>query len=114
MSTLDLKNIQGGILLDGLPKRVESLFFFFQIADGQVKDFRRSLNTITKDISHVDNTAQMRQDIGDGKSTRKEGDLVEMAGANIVFSWQGLKKVQYANLTHIDTILTNSDVYCPR
>ena len=92
MSTLDLKNIQGDILLDGLPKRVES-FFFFQITDGHVKDFCRSLKTLVNDISHVDNTAQMRQDIGDGKSTRKEGDLVEMAGANIAFSWKGLQKV---------------------
>ena len=89
MSTLDLKNVQGDILLDGLPKRVES-FFFFQIADGHVKDFCRSLKNIANDISHVDNTAQMRQDIGDGKSARKEGDLVAMAGANIAFSWKGL------------------------
>lgn len=32
MSKLELKNIQGDILLDGLPKRAESLFFF-QIID---------------------------------------------------------------------------------
>jgi hypothetical protein len=92
MSTLDLKNIQGDILLDGLPKRVES-FFFFQIADGHVKEFCRSLKGLANDISHVDNTAQMRQDIGDNKAARKEGDLVEMAGANISFSWKGLQKV---------------------
>ena len=66
MSTLDLKNIQGDILLDGLPKRVES-FFFFQITDGHIKDFCRSLKTLANDISHVDNTAQMRQDIGAGR-----------------------------------------------
>jgi hypothetical protein len=93
MSALDLKNIQGDILLDGLPKRVES-FFFFQIADGHVKDFCRNLKGVANDISHVDNTAQMRQDIGNNKSARREGDLVEMAGANISFSWKGLQKVQ--------------------
>jgi hypothetical protein len=92
MSTLDLKNVQGDILLDGLPKRVES-FFFFQITDGHVKDFCRSLKELAKDISHVDNTAQMRQDIGNNKPARKEGDLVKMAGANISFSWKGLQKV---------------------
>jgi hypothetical protein len=92
MPTLDLKNIQGDILLDGLPKRVES-FFFFQIADGHIKDFCRSLKQVANDISHVDDTAQMRQEIGDGKATRKEGDLVEMAGANIAFTWKGLQKV---------------------
>ena len=100
MSTLDLKNIQGDILLDGLPKRVES-FFFFQITDGHVKDFCRSHKTLANDISHVDNTAQMRQDIGNGKSTRKEGDLVELAGANIAFSWKGLQKVQCRDASYI-------------
>lgn len=103
MSTLDLKNVQGDILLDGLPKRVET-FFFFQIADGHVKDFCRSLKEVSKDIAHVDNTAQMRQDIGDGKTARKEGDLVEMAGANIAFSWKGLQKV-HVPLVFIDAIM---------
>lgn len=92
MTKLDLNNIQGDILLDGLPKRVES-FFFFQIADGHVKDFCLSLKQVAKEIAHVDNTAQMRQDINDGKAARKEGDLVEMAGANIAFSWKGLQKM---------------------
>ena len=92
MFSLNLKNIQGDILLDGLPKRVES-FFFFQIVDGKVKDFCRSLQHVAKEISHVDNTAQMRQDISASKPARKEGDLVEMAGANIAFSWKGLQKV---------------------
>jgi hypothetical protein len=93
MSTLDLKNVQGDILLNGLPKRVES-FFFFQIADGHIKDFCRSLKTLSNEISHVDDTAQMRRDISNSKGPGKEGDLVEMAGANIAFSWKGLQKVQ--------------------
>lgn len=93
MSNLNLENIQGDILLDGLPKRVESFFFFFQIADGKVKDFCRSLQQVAQEISHVDKTAQMRQDISTSKPARKEGDLVEMAGANIAFSWKGLQKV---------------------
>ncbi|KAM0688981.1 hypothetical protein Q7P36_011057 [Cladosporium allicinum] len=92
MSKLDLNNIQGDILLDGLPKRVES-FFFFQIADGHVKDFCLSLKQIPREIAHVDNTAQMRQDINNGKAARKEGGLVEMAGANIAFSWKGLQRM---------------------
>jgi hypothetical protein len=101
MSTLDLKNVQGDILLNGLPKRVES-FFFFQIADGHIKDFCRSLKTLSNDISHVDNTAQMRQDIGNNKGSGKEGDLVDMAGANIAFSWKGLQKVQHSTITCAD------------
>jgi hypothetical protein len=92
MSKLDLNNIQGDILLDGLPKRVES-FFFFQIVDGRANDFCRSLKQVAKEIAHVGNTAQMRQGISDGKTARKEGDLVEMAGANISFSWKALQKV---------------------
>jgi hypothetical protein len=103
MSTLDLKNVQGDILLDGLPKRVES-FFFFQIADGHVKDFCRSLEELANDISHVDNTAQMRQDIRDNKPTGKEGDLIPMAGANISFSWKGLQKVHKPKLFNNDVI----------
>lgn len=90
--TLDLKNIQGDILLDGLPKRVES-FFFFQIADGRVKDFCRSLKQVANEISHVGNTAQLRQDIDEHKAATKDGSLVEMAGANIAFSWKGLQEV---------------------
>lgn len=89
---LDFNNIQGDILLDGLPKRVES-FFFFQIVDGRVKDFCRSLKQVANEISHVDNTAQLRQEISDHKAARKDGSLVEMAGANIAFSWKGLQKV---------------------
>ena len=90
--TLDFNNIQGDILLDGLPKRVES-FFFFQIVDGRVKDFCRSLKQVANEISHVDNTAQLRQVISDHKAARRDGSLVEMAGANIAFSWRGLQKV---------------------
>ena len=101
MSTLDLKNVQGDILLNGLPKRVES-FFFFQITDGHIKDFCRSLKTLSNDISHVDDTAQMRKEISDSKGPGKEGDLVEMAGANIAFSWKGLQKVQYLCVTRND------------
>lgn len=108
MSTLDLKNVQGDILLDGLPKRVES-FFFFQIADGHIKDFCRSLKQVSKDIAHVDNTAHMRQDIGEGKTTRKEGDLVEMAGANIAFSWKGLQRVHVSRVSIFAMVLTNPD-----
>jgi hypothetical protein len=100
MSKLDLNNIQGDILLDGLPKRVES-FFFFQIVDGRANDFCRSLKQVAKEIAHVGNTAQMRQGISDGKTARKEGDLVEMAGANIAFSWKGLQKVSKISLTWV-------------
>jgi hypothetical protein len=101
MSELNLNNIQGDILLDGLPKRVE-LFFFFQIADGRVRDFCRSLKQVAKEISHVDNTAQMRKDINDNKAERKEGDIVEMAGANIAFSWRGLQKVSKPISIHLE------------
>jgi N12 class adenine-specific DNA methylase len=71
---------------------VES-FFFFQIVDGHVKDFCRSLRQVASGIGHVDNTAQMRHDTSNSKAARKEGDLVEMAGANIAFLWKGLQKV---------------------
>ena len=115
MSKLDLNNIQGDILLDGLPKRVES-FFFFQIADGHVKDFCLSLKQVAKEIAHVDNTAQMRQDINDGKAARKEGGLVEMAGANIAFSWKGLQKfsIPISHRTQSIQLTIGSDGYCPR
>lgn len=97
MSKLDLNNIQGDILLDGLPKRVES-FFFFQVVDGHVKDFCRSLKQVANEIAHVEHTAQTRQDINNGKAARKERDLVEMAGANIAFSWKGLQKVSVISI----------------
>lgn len=93
--TLDLKNIQGDILLDGLPKRAES-FFFFQIADGRVKDFCRSLKQVANEISHVGNTSQLRRDIDEHKATTQDGSLVEMAGANISFSWKGLQEARYS------------------
>jgi hypothetical protein len=107
MSQLDLNNIQGDILLRGLPKRAES-FFFFQIADGHVKDFCRSLKQVAKDITHADNTAQMRRHIIDGKAERGANDLVEMAGANVAFSWKGLLKVRESIAARTRRIPTDS------
>lgn len=92
MSKLDLTNIQGDILLDGLPKRAET-FFFFQIIDGQVKDFCRSLKQVAKEIASVEDTKKMRGDIDATRDARKEGEDVKMAGVNIAFSWNGLQKV---------------------
>jgi hypothetical protein len=108
MSQLNLNNIQGDILLRGLPKRAES-FFFFQIADGHVKDFCRSLKQVAKEITHVDNTAQMRRHIIDGKAERGAGDLVEMAGANITFSWKGLQKVSGSIINYSSNTTTPTD-----
>lgn len=83
---LQLDNIQGDILLNGLPKKAE-IFLFFEITDP--KTFCSKLKQVADEIAHSAHTSSSRDKIG-----KKNGaGIVEMAGANIAFSFRGLQKV---------------------
>lgn len=83
---LDLDNIQGDILLDGLPKKTET-FVFFSINDPTT--FCQELRQVADEIAHTVHVADARSNIASNK-----GDgTVSTVGANIAFSFQGLKRV---------------------
>ena len=83
---LNLDNVQGDILMSGLPKRAE-IFFFFTIVDAQ--SFCTQLKKVADEISHTLHTTAARDDIANSGS----GATVPVVGANIAFSFQGLQKV---------------------
>lgn len=92
MANLDLSNVQGDILLDGLPKRNES-FFLFTIDD--VQAFCQSLPTLTGKISDSRHTKEIREKIKEFKKNNpgKDADTTNTVGACIAFSRRGLDKV---------------------
>ncbi|KAI7198629.1 hypothetical protein D0869_00372 [Hortaea werneckii] len=83
---LQLDNVQGDILLNGLPKKAE-IFLFFEITDP--KTFCSKLKQVADEIAHTAHTSSSRDKIG-----KKNGaGIVDMAGANIAFSFRGLQKM---------------------
>lgn len=83
---LDLDNVQGDILLDGLAKKNET-FLFFKIQDA--KGFCQKLRTAADEITHTLHSASARDNIANNRSN----GIVSTVGANIAFSFQGLQKV---------------------
>lgn len=96
-----LENVQGDILLDGLPKKNET-FFFFQIDDAHVKQFCQNLKAVAREITPSTQTDAFRKQIANNSS-----GLVDLAGANIAFSMNGLKK---ARTTSRHVPLSSTDV----
>jgi len=87
--SLDLNNIQGDILLSGLPKKAEILLFF-EIADAQA--FCSKLKQVADEIAHTVGAQTTRERIANNRN----GGVVPTAAANIAFSFQGLQKVSQA------------------
>ena len=92
MGTPPLSNVQGDILLDGLPKRNES-FFLFTIPDDQVQAFCQSLPKLSEHIVDSEHTKAIRAEIAKAKAGGKDGDTINTVGACIAFSRRGLDKV---------------------
>lgn len=100
----DLANVQGDILLKGLPKESE-IFWFFSISDST--DFCKLLRTVAKEeISHTQHTRDARKQIGDFKAKVGPSHATEKlptVGANISFSAKGLKKISQATGVDLET-----------
>lgn len=92
----DLANIQGDILLNGLPKEVEA-FWFFNIPDGQAASFASNLRKVAQqEITSTENVQSTRKNIRDFKASLDTNAPVQKlptVGANISFTFRGLKKV---------------------
>ena len=93
----DLANIQGDILLNGLPKEVE-LFWFFTIPDGQKAKFCSNLRLVAQqEITSTENVKSTRRNIKDFRAGLQPGAAatkVPVVGANIAFTFDGLRKVR--------------------
>ncbi|KAK7442538.1 dye-decolorizing heme-containing peroxidase [Stygiomarasmius scandens] len=89
MSTLDLQNIQGDILV-GIPKKTQT-YFFFQI-EGDPSLFRKALVDV---VPLIKSSSQVQKDRDALKEHKRKGDksLIPMAGAQIAFSNAGLVKM---------------------
>lgn len=100
----DLANVQGDILLKGLPKEVET-FWFFTIANPT--KFCRLLRTVAaEEISHTQNTRDSRKQIKDFKANAGTSQVTEKlptVGANISFSAKGLQKISQATGKDLQT-----------
>ncbi|CZT15973.1 uncharacterized protein RCC_01813 [Ramularia collo-cygni] len=100
----DLANVQGDILLRGLPKETET-FAFFTITNGT--KFCKLLRTVaTEEISHTQNTLDTRKQIKDFKANAgAAGPTTKLptVGANISFSAKGLQKIAQATGTDLKT-----------
>ncbi|KAK5701795.1 hypothetical protein LTR97_004613 [Elasticomyces elasticus] len=83
---LDLNNVQGDILLDGLAKRNET-FFFFKIKEA--KNFCEKLSEAADEITHTLHSTSARENI----TNNRGNGIVPTVGANIAFSFQGLQKM---------------------
>lgn len=94
MSQIKLTNVQGDILLDGLPKRNES-FFLFTIADNQVQAFTKALPKLADLLANSQQTKDIRQKIKEfkDKNPGKDADTISTVGACVAFSRRGLDKV---------------------
>lgn len=90
----DLANVQGDILLKGLPKEAET-FWFFTISNNA--KFCKLLRAVAKEeISHTQNTRDDRKNIKDFKANAgasQAGEKLPTVGANISFSAKGLRKI---------------------
>lgn len=99
MSALDLSNIQGDILPDGLPKFHES-FFLFKIEDAA--GFCKQLKKLTEEIDDGNMVSAMWKRIKTHHDAHLPG-IIPVVGTNIAFSMQGLKKVTFPtnDLCHV-------------
>ncbi|KAL6720877.1 dye-decolorizing heme-containing peroxidase [Lecanora helva] len=94
---LDFNNVQGDILLGGLPKKTQT-FLFFQIDANRIQEFRKQL---TKLVPLITSTAQVIKDrtkIGQNKQAAEDPKtrsnlLVKLSGVNIAFSHTGLVQI---------------------
>ncbi|KAG9239578.1 peroxidase TAP [Amylocarpus encephaloides] len=84
----DLCNVQGDILT-GLPKKVET-YWFIQIKDCEVDDFRQRLSHI---VPLITSCAQTDVDRSKCAQHKKKGELLTLSGVNIAFSKKGLCKI---------------------
>jgi Dyp-type peroxidase family len=93
---LDLENVQGDILSKGLPKKTET-FFFFQIDDGKVDEFRAQLAQLIPLIrtaaQALDDHKRIRKSQKDAEHKKEPKPLLKLSGVNIAFSHSGLKKL---------------------
>lgn len=100
----DLANVQGDILLKGLPKEFET-FWFFSISDSN--KFCELLRTVAnEEISHTQNTRDTRKQIKDFKAsagTSQATEKLPTVGANISFSAKGLQKISQATGADLKT-----------
>lgn len=96
-----LNNVQGDVLIGGIPKQAQS-FFFFSIKDDKVKDFCTALKQVADKIANGTEIEQIRRRInhikdrfpdGRGEKLDDQGRIPYVA-ANIAFSFRGLKKVR--------------------
>lgn len=88
-SPVDLKNIQGDVLI-GFPKKAES-FYFFEISH-DVEAFRARLHNLVPLITSSEAVKTGRQDITKHRQNQP-AQLLPMAFTNISFSSKGLNKV---------------------
>ncbi|KAK3112445.1 hypothetical protein LTR53_011282 [Teratosphaeriaceae sp. CCFEE 6253] len=83
---LDLDNVQGDILLNGLAKKNE-IFLFFTINDA--KAFCQKLKAAADEKTHTLHDAFARDKIAGNSGN----GIVPVVGANIAFSFKGLQKM---------------------
>lgn len=98
----------------GLPKKTEQ-FFFFQIDDGKVKEFRTALANL---IPLIRTAAQALDDQKKIEQSQKEaGDkgvtppLLKLSGVNIGFTQAGLKLVSLAAVVYWRDWHSQADIY---
>lgn len=99
MSQIKLTNVQGDILLDGLPKRNES-FFLFTIPDNQIQAFTKVLPKLADQLANSQQTKEIRQKIKEFKEKNPENDAdtINTVGACVAFSRRGLDQVSLKSL----------------
>ncbi|KAL2049284.1 hypothetical protein ABVK25_010462 [Lepraria finkii] len=94
---LDLRNVQGDILAGGLPKKIETCYFF-RINDAYVHEFRTQLGKLVPLITSTaevinDQRRQLAQNKKDAAEKKITRPLLKISGVNISFSTKGLKKM---------------------
>lgn len=82
---LDFNNVQGDILLGGLPKKTQT-FLFFQIDKNRVQDFRTQLSQLVPLITTTAQTVKDRARIAQNKG----GHLLKLSGVNVAFTHKAL------------------------
>lgn len=91
--TLDLKNVQGDIII-GLQKRVEAFWFGSLKSDAKsIEGFRKSLKSyLLPQITSTQDVIETQKKIDQHKST-KPGELLPITLINLAFSYKGLNKL---------------------
>ena len=86
------------LILDriGLPKKTET-YFFFQIDDLRVREFRTQLahfaTLVTTAAQVEDDRKKIARNKKDAADKKREPQLLKMSGVNLAFSHKGLVKV---------------------